>query len=559
MRSTNNHSERLTTLVSMTCLSAALVLSACAGSQKAASTKPAPNRSRPISAHEIEGHLRFLASDALEGRGMGSRGIQLAAAYHEAVFRSLGLQPAFGKGYRQPIMLQGARPDRKASIAFSKGGKSVQPKLFDQFVLNRWRKDVPEVVEGDVVYAGYLIQAPERKWDDLKGMNLKDKVLLVEVNEPENRPGGRFEGEAMTYYGRWTYKYEKASALGAKGVLIIHNTKGAAYGWDVVKNSWSREELYLPEGQYKTQFHGWIDHETAVKTLELAGLDRAKLKAMAEKPSFKPVATGLRIRVKQKPTFRELAAENIAGRLRGRHPARREQAVVITAHYDHLGRDPSLKGDQIYNGALDNCSASASMLALARRLVDRADELEVDVIFLAATAEEVGLLGSRAYVARVKNKRELIANINLELTNVWGETEDVYAIGAAESDMDAICRKAAERQGLRYIPEQGKENGFFYRSDQLAFALAGIPAVWLHEGVVSRGPDPKRAVKGFQIYKQKHYHRPSDEPRDDWDLRGTAQIARWAEAVVFQLSESKNPPSYNKKSAFSGKAGQARE
>jgi len=508
---------------------------------------------RPISAAEIEGHLRFLADDLLEGRAVGTPGIALAAAYHESVFRSLGLAPAFGSSYRQSFSLTGSRPDPKATLVFAAGGKRFAPALNKDFVLGSHRRDVPDVVEGDLVYVGYGIQAPGRGWDDIKGEDLSGKVLLFEVNEPGNHPGGIFEGTAMTYYGRWTYKLEQASRLGARGVLIIHHPVGAAYGWDVVQSSWSREELFLPGNPPRNLFHGWISAPLARQILAAAGLDRDDLRQRAEKPTFRPMKTGIRVEARQRPTFRETRAENVAAILRG-GAARDRRHVVVSAHFDHLGRDASKTGDGIYNGAVDNCSASAAMLALARRLADRASELPVNVIFLGATAEEVGLLGSRHFATHLPVSREKVwADINFEMTNVWGETEDVYAIGARESELDAVCRRAAGALGLRYTEERSREDGFFYRSDQVSFARVGIASVWLHEGVVARGADRQRVVRGTARYKKQRYHKVGDEPQPDWDLRGTAQIARWAEALVFELGKLDRPPRFLPTSAFAGR------
>jgi Zn-dependent M28 family amino/carboxypeptidase len=230
-------------------------------------------------------------------------------------------------------------------------------------------------VEAELVYAGYLIHAPERNWDDIKSMDLKGKALLVEVNEPGNYPGGDFDGEDMTYYGRWVYKFEKAAELGAAGVLIIHNTKGAAYGWDVVRNSWSQESFFLSDKEDKLFFRGWIHADAAETLLSAAGLSREEIKASAEQPDFKPHHLGLTLRVRQRPSFRSVFAENVAGILRGTHKGHQERYVILSAHFDHLGRDPHLEGDQIYNGAVDNCSASAAMLSLARYYAAKPEDL----------------------------------------------------------------------------------------------------------------------------------------------------------------------------------------
>jgi Zn-dependent M28 family amino/carboxypeptidase len=452
-----------------------LILSILGGSCKKAQV------TQPISPRELEAHICFLSDDLLEGRAVGSRGLAVAALYHENIFRSVGLEPLFERSYRQPFELTGSLPDRNASLEIFSENVDISPSLFEDFVVNSQRQDNPEGVEGELVYCGYLIHAPERGWDDIKGQNLKGKVLLVEVNEPGNYPGGIFEGENMTYYGRWTYKYEKASELGATGILIIHNTKGAAYGWEVVRNSWSGESFFLPDKETNLFFQGWINASTAEKVLAAAGLKRQDLAAKAEQKDFRPIHLGMQARVRQQPSLRKVPTENIAALIRGKHKQAQDRYIILSAHYDHLGRDENLEGDQIYNGAVDNCSASASLLALARFYARQPEKLKVNLVFLGATAEEEGLLGSDYFARHLPfPKSSVLANLNFEMTNVWGETEEVYAIGAQHSDLNDICREAAEELGWHYIPERLGQLGYFFRSDQLSFARAGIPAVWLH-------------------------------------------------------------------------------
>jgi Zn-dependent M28 family amino/carboxypeptidase len=512
---------------------------------------PPTEAENPIDARQIEADIRFLADDLLEGRSIGSRGLALAARYHETVFRSLGLEPLFDGSYRQPFELRGSQPDPAPGLSID--GHELAPRYRDDYMVVSHCRGCPQEVAGELVYGGYLIQAPGRDWDDIKGADLKDKVVLVEVNEPGNRDGGVFDGTAMTYYGRWTYKYEKARELGARGVLIVHNKVRAAYGWDVVRNSWSGEGFYVEDKKPRLGFKGWVQEALARKLLKLAGKDHAELVKAAERPDFRPVPTGLTLRLRQKPTFRKVTVENVAGLLRAKHPEHRDQYVVLSAHFDHLGQQPG-EGDRIFNGAVDNCAASAAMLAVARFYAARRDQLRTHLIFLAATAEEEGLHGSRYFAQHLPVPRDrILANINFELTTIWGETKDLYAIGGGQSTLDAICREAADAIGARYTEERARENGFFFRSDQLSFARRGIPAVWLHEGETSlRGPAghirERRAA-----YEKQHYHKPSDDVRvleREWDLRGTAQIARWAAAIVEKIGLAKEPPRFLEKSAF---------
>jgi Zn-dependent M28 family amino/carboxypeptidase len=521
---------------------AAVSLSSCRGSR---------NRVEPVTADEIMRHIRYLSGDQLEGRAVGSRGIDLAARYQEEYFRTFGLEPAFGPSYRQTFPLRGVRSDPQAVMEIVSPKVTLSPTAFEDFLVTSEREDLPDETAGELVYAGYLIQAPERSWDDLKGADLRGKVLLVEINEPGNRPGGVFDGEDMTYYGRWTYKFEKAAELGAAGVLIIHDTKGAAYGWDVLRNPWGSENFFSPEKNRPLLFQGWVTGALADRIFGAVKLDHAALLAKAETADFAPVPLGLTVKVRQKPTFRATEGFNVAGIVRARHPQARKRMIVLSAHYDHFGRDESLQGDQIFNGAVDNCSASACLLALAGYYSQRPESLKDDLCFVAVTGEEKLFLGSDHFVHHLPfPASSVVADINFEMTNVWGETEDVFAIGAKYSDLDGVCRRAAEKTGLRYIPERNGELGFYFRSDQLSFARAGIPGVWLSQGIVAKGPDKGLVQRKFEDYRKTKYHKVTDEVQPDWDLRGTLQIVGWAEEIIALLQESETLPQFLPTSSF---------
>ena len=409
------------------------------------SCQGSPGRIEPVSVDEIAAHIRNLSSDQMEGRAVGTPGIEMAARYHEDYFRTMGLEPAFGTSYRQTFPLKGSKPDPQASLEISGPAVALAPALWDEFVIRTEREDAPAEASGELVYCGYLIQAPERSWDDIKGLDLTGKVLLVEINEPGNRPGGVFDGEDMTYYGRWSYKFEKATELGAAGVLIIHETKGAAYGWDVLRASWGNESFFLPDRHPRLLFEGWLGGETADRVLAAAKLDRKALRAAAETPDFAPVPLGLKATVRQHRDFHTVEGVNVAGIIRAKHPAAKGRTIVLSAHYDHFGKDETLVGDQIYNGAVDNCSASAALLATAGYYAQRPEKLKDDLCFVAVTAEEQLLLGSDYFARHLPPLvKTVVADINFEMTNVWGETEDVFAVGGLQSDLDGVCREAAE-------------------------------------------------------------------------------------------------------------------
>lgn len=514
------------------------------------------SRIEPIAPQELEAHIRFLSDDLLEGRGVGTRGHEIAVLYQEEYFRTFGLEPLFDGGFRQVFGLRGIRPDPAASMEISSGKVLISPRIFEDFVIQSERDDLPDEIAAELVYGGYLIQAPERNWDDVKRSDLKGKVILAEINEPGNYPGGIFDGEEMNYYGRWTYKFEKAAELGAAGILIVHNDRGAAYGWDVVRNSWSGESFSHSEKRPSLFFQGWIHESLAKKIFQSVHMDRREILARAERPDFSPVPLGLEIKVRQKPAFRNVAAANVAALLRSRSDEPGERSIIISAHFDHLGRNEALKGDQIYNGAVDNCSAMAAMLALAGYYAQKPRDLNVNLIFAGVTAEEHGLLGSDYLVRHLGiPNSSILANINFETTNVWGETADVFGIGAGYSDMDDICREAAGRLGLEYTPDRLARLGYFFRSDQLSFAKAGIPCVWLHEGIVSRGPDPGFVKRRFDEYLQFKYHQVTDEMEPGWDLRGTVQIIRWAQEIIAVLASRKEIPQFKPASPFGRPAG----
>jgi Zn-dependent M28 family amino/carboxypeptidase len=515
---------------------------ACQGSSK---------RMEPVTVDEIAAHIRYLSSDQLEGRAVGTKGIELAARYHEDYFRTMGLEPAFGTTYRQTFLLKGSRPDPQATLEIGGAGVAIAPVLGDEFVVRSEREDAPAEAAGELVYCGYLVQAPERSWDDVKGVDLTGKVLLVEVNEPGNYPGGVFDGEDMTYYGRWPYKYEKATELGAAGVLIIHDTKGAAYGWDVLRTSWANESFFLPDRNPRLLFEGWTSGEAADRILTAAKLDRKALREKAETADFAPVPLGLTATVRQHRVYRTVDGVNVAGIVRAKSPAAKKRTIVLSAHYDHFGKDETLQGDQIYNGAVDNCAASAALLATAGYFAQRPEKLKNDLCFVAVTAEEQLLLGSDYFARHLPpSVGPVVADINFEMTNVWGETEDVFAIGARQSDLDAVCREAAEKRGLRYIPERNGELGFFYRSDQLSFARAGIPGVWLSQGITAKGPDKGLVQRQFEDYRKTKYHKVTDEIQPDWDLRGALQIIDWAREIVAILQERESLPQFVPASPF---------
>lgn len=499
---------------------------------------------QPISTNELEAHIRFLAAPVTEGRGLGSEGLGIASMYIESQFREAGLKPAFNGSYRQEFELLGGTPDPGSDLELP-GTPGLQ--YGEDFVVFTSHKELPAELKGELVYCGYLIEAPERGWDDIKGADLKDKVLLVEVNEPGNEVGGLFEGLVMTYYGRWTYKYEQAARLGARGVLLIHNDKRATYGWGVVKNSWSLEGFTIPDEYLGSPFEGWITESVAEKVVSEAGLDYEQLLARAETPDFKPVPLNSQASLQFSPTFRTVETSNVGGFLPAASGSPEEApTVVITAHHDHIGMS---KDGEIYSGVVDNTSATSVLISLARYFSEE-KSLPINLLFVAVSAEEQGLWGSRYLAANPPVPKEKIwANINLEMTNIWGPTKDVYAIGADKSELDDVAREAAEAIGVEYIEELDKENGFFFRSDQFSFARAGIPGLWPHEGPTSDSD----VLQKRKAYRAEHYHQTSDSlevQSAEWNLEGTLQIADWVTSMIEVLAQRSERPEWAEGSAF---------
>ncbi len=500
-------------------------------------------------ARQIEAHIRFLADDLLEGRGLGSSGLELASMYIESQLRRAGLQPAFGDSYRQPFTLQGTTPDPNSSLSFRKDEQTLLPEYLTEFVSFSNHRDLPETLSGELVYAGFLIQAPELPWDDIGDADLSGKVLLVEVNEPMDASGELFDPNEMSYYGRWTYKYEQAERLGALGVLLIHHDTRATYGWEVVRNSWSLEGFTIPEEYLGCAFEGWVSEPIAEQLFQLAGLNYEEQFRLAQTAEFQPISLGVEASVSMQPTFREVETSNVGGLLPAASDSETAPVVVVTAHHDHIGLAP----DGVYNGLVDNASAVATMLTLAQAFAE-GSPLPINLMFVAVSAEEQGLWGSRFFATNSPvDPQRLWANLNLEMTNIWGPTKDLYAIGANRSTLDPIARVAAENLGYTYIEEQDRENGFFFRSDQFSFARIGVPGLWPHEGLVSLGEDPEKTKTLRTRYREKHYHQTTDsveDLEDTWDLEGTAQIAGWVEEMIKLLARETEPPEFLEGSTF---------
>ncbi|HXE75906.1 MAG TPA: M28 family peptidase [Candidatus Xenobia bacterium] len=515
----------------------------------------APPRPRAVQRGEaaitpdlLYAHTAFLSDDLLEGRGPGGRGIQLASKYIASEFRRLGLKPVGDNGtYFQNVPLLGRKVEPKAELHVARGGDRSEFKFFDDWVPMSDAETEKVKVEGDLVFVGYGITAPENRWDDFKGVDVRNKVLLVLVNDPPAPPDepDLFGGKALTYYGRWTYKFEEAARRGAAGAILIHTTESAGYPFQVVQSSWTTERFDLPRqpgDEPPLNLKGWVSQPVAEKILGLAKLELSELQTMAATRDFKPVALGVRVSTELEQKLRRLESPNVIGLLPGRDPKGKEEYVIYTAHHDHLGiGQPDKDGDNIYNGAADNAIGVAGLLAIAEAMVEasKTQPPRRSQVFLAVTAEEQGLLGALYYARNpVFPPAQTVANINMDGLNIIGPTTDIVQVGNGKSELDAVAQSVARERGLTLKPDQFPEKGFFYRSDQFAFAKVGIPALYFDNGLDVIGKPPGYGKEKAEEYTARDYHQPSDEIRPDWDWRGAEQMAEYLFAIGWRVANA---------------------
>jgi Zn-dependent M28 family amino/carboxypeptidase len=504
---------------------------------------------RQIRPEAIRAHVRYLASDLLEGRGPASRGDQLAEEYVAAQMEALGLEPAApGGGWFQRFDVVGITSQAPAVARVTRGGESVELRYRDDYVaFSGVQGPEASTRSGEVVFVGYGIVAPEYQWDDFKGADLKGKVLLVMNNDPEDDPK-TFGGKTRLYYGRWTYKYEMAAKVGAAGAIIIHTTPSAGYPWQVVQTSWSGEQFALPhEGGPEVPVKAWVTEESARKIARLAGQDLDALRAAAQKRDFRPVSLGVNADITLKNEVKRSQTGNVIGRLPGRDPALAKEAVIYTAHHDHLGIKEGAKPgqDSIYNGALDNASGVGAMLAIARAFQALGTSPRRSVIFAAVAAEEQGLLGS-AYLAvhpPIPAGR-LAADINIDGVNIWGRTRDLTMVGMGKSSLDDWIVKLAAMQGRVVVPDQFPDRGFFYRSDQFSLAKVGVPAAYFDAGTDVIGKPKGWGKEQQEKFEANDYHQPSDELRPDWELSGAVEDAQLMFYLGLKVANAPQMPAW---------------
>ncbi len=525
----------------------------CGGGAAAAAERWSPPRAAQragegIDAAGVRAHARFLASDLLEGRLPGTRGDRLAQAYLVSRFEALGLEPgAPGGGWLQEVPLVGITSEVLGPMRFGGAGGALALAFGEEMMAaSGVQRETSGWSEAELVFAGYGITAPEYAWDDFKGVDVAGKVLLVMNDDPADDPA-RFAGKARTYYGRWTYKYEEAARRGAAGVIIIHTTPSAAYPWQVVRTSWSGEQFEVPaDGRPTIEVQGWATEEASRRVVALGGQELDALRAAAARPDFRPVPLGVRVSVALRNRLARAVSANVVARLPGRDPARSRQAVLFTAHHDHLGTIPGAPGaDAIYNGAVDNASGVAAMLEIARAFAALPARPARSVLFAAVAAEEQGTLGSD-WLARhppVPVGR-LAAVVNLDAMNVFGRTGDVVLVGKGRSTLDEDVAAVAGWQGRVVRPEAHPEHGAFYRSDHFPFAKVGVPGAYVGAGDDFLGRPAGWGEAQRQAWGKAHYHQPSDEWRDEYDLSGLVEDARLLFHLGARLADAPGLPAW---------------
>jgi len=519
--------------------------------------------SSPISENALRAHIKFLSDDRLEGRGTGARGGEMAALYVAEQFDAMGLKGAGAKGsFWQPVSLVGVKADPKTELRINGANSAEAFKFADDFVAFTGAQTEHVSVNTELVFVGYGIDAPAQRWNDYKGPaeDYRGKILVMLVNDPPATTAepDLFGGRRLTYYGRWTYKFEEAARRGAVGALLLHTNESAGYPWSVVRTSngsWRFDIARTSDD--KTPFlkiRSWMTDDAARRMMQLAGQNLDELRKQAASRDFKPVKLNLKGSIDLNSEVKRVEAPNVVAILPGRDPKLRAECVVYTAHWDHFGIGaPDKTGDTIYNGALDNATGVASVLEIARVLASLpvAERPRRSILFLITTGEEQGLLGSEWYSRHpLVPINKTAADINLDSMNILGPTHDFVPLGAERSSLKAVVEAIARERGLIISPDPRPEQGSFYRSDHFPFAKVGVPSISLKEGDDYVGRPKGWGEKKFKEYNEAHYHQPSDEFHDDWDFRGMIQEADFALAIGRRVADMDAMPRFNADDEF---------
>jgi Zn-dependent M28 family amino/carboxypeptidase len=521
------------------------------------STKPDPNDGiASLTQKGFEEYVKVIASDEFLGRMPFTEGETKTIAYLEEEAKKLGLEPGNGASFMQEVPLAQITTHADSVMTVQSGKKKITLKGFSDYVL--W---TPRAIEGEIkltneeiVFAGYGVVAPEYKWDDYAGLDVKDKIVLVIVNDPGfGTDTTLFKGNTMTYYGRWTYKFEEAARHGAKGCLIIHDTAGAGYDFTILQNSWNTTKLYLDtreKNDYLCQINGWVTEPVAKQLFELAGIKYDEARASANKAGFKASTMKLNLTTSLTTKVKFEKSHNVIAKITG--DTQPEEYIIYSAHWDHFGVGmPDAEGDSIYNGAQDNASGTAGLLELAKAFKSLKTKPARSVVFLWVTAEEQGLLGSSYYANNpVYPIKKTVANINLDGLNTTGKTKDVVIIGVGQSQLEDYLREEVEKSGRYIANDPHPEAGYYFRSDHFNFAKVGIPALDAHSGEDDAEKGIEYGKKASDEYVAKYYHKPSDEYSDAWKLDGVIEDLQLAFRIGKRLSMEKTWPAWKEGSEF---------
>ncbi len=539
-------------------LTLASVTSAC-GRSSGTSIDNTPVPAEALAAFDtatVMQHIRVLSADSLMGRGPGTAGEEKSVVYLESQFKAMGLEPGNPDGsYIQKVPLVGITVKNSPTLTFTKGGTSTALKWHDDYVA--WTKHVSPTASlknSELVFVGYGVEAPQFGWDDFKGVDLTGKTMVVLVNDPPVADTAIFGGARMTYYGRWTYKYEQGMKHKAAGVLIVHQTERAGYPFAVVQGKTAEQfDLVTPDkNMNRSEVEGWISLDQAKALFTLAGQDFAALERKAATKDFTPVPLGVTASVTLQNTLRTVDSRNVVAMLEGSDPALKNEYVIYTAHWDHFGIGEKIKGDSIYNGASDNATGTAGLLAMAKAFAAAKTAPKRSILFLSVTSEEQGLLGSQYYgMMPLYPLNKTLANINMDGLNTWGKTKDVVVIGLGASDLDDYARAAAAEQGGRSLRGDAEpEKGFYYRSDHFNFAKVGVPAFDPESGIEYVGKDAAYGRKTRDEYTENDYHKPSDEIKPGWELSGAVQDLQLFFTIGYRVASAARYPEWKAGNEF---------
>lgn len=519
-----------------------LVVATLASSMAAAIPAHAADKAT-VQEAPLRAHLEFLSSDLLEGRGTGQRGGDLTVAYLAAQSKALGLKPGNGNSYLQSVKIAGVKAlPQQSTLLLHAGGNALPLQFGQDWVWAPGDSKEAGTFNHELVFAGYGIVSPEEGWNDYAGLDCTNKVLVVMVNDPkptEAQPN-RFNGKGLTYYGRWTYKLEEAARHKCAGILMIHTDESASYGWSVVQNSWLAERFQLAQGETGAPLEGWMSDATARKLFAAAGQDLDQLRAAAEVKGFKPVALNARVQGDMKAVVRKIEQFNVAAVVPGTDPKLKDEVVIYTAHWDHLGKQGT-EGDTIYNGAVDNASGTAGLLAMAQAAMK--SPAKRSQMFLWVAAEEQGLLGSAAYASSpLWPVEKTAAALNNDSLNFVGATRDIGAQGSERTELGAMAQAVAKKMGLVISPAKPDLAGIYFRSDHFSMAKAGIPAFSVGGGtdVIK---DPENAKK-LRAQYSKNYHQVGDEYDPNWDLSGMVQQAQFTLNLGRAVADAPKMPAW---------------